>query len=292
MKKIRYFLEFTLLKALFILFSLMGLDRASALGGWIGRVIGPRLAASRKALANIKRAFPDKSDEEARSILGGMWDNLGRVVAEYPHLRQIIAERVTLENPEMFDDLRDDGQSAVFFGGHLANWEAGALVIQTRLPTAALYRAPNNPLVAAHLERSRSIAENLTLIPKSRTGMREILRTMKAGDHVALLIDQKYNEGLAVPFFGVPAMTSPAFAELAQKFDCPLVPARIERLNGAYFKGTLGAPIPTRDRPVEEIIGDAHHVLEEWITAQPAQWLWLHRRWSDKALAEYGKNES
>lgn len=286
MKKLRYFLEFILLRALFSLFKGLGLDRASAFGGWVGRTVGPRLAASRKALANIKRAFPEKSDEECRTILIGMWDNLGRVMAEYPHLDQIIAERVTLENGAAFDTLRDDEHSAVFFGAHLANWEAGALTIQTRLPTAALYRPPNNPAVARLLEHTRTITDHLITVPKSRSGMRDLLRHMRDGIHAAILIDQKYNEGLAIPFFGIPAMTSPAVAELAQRFECPLVPARIERLDGAYFKGTLYPAVPTAGRSVEDIMRDTHHILEDWIRARPAQWLWLHRRWTDKALTQ------
>ncbi|MCB9988847.1 MAG: lipid A biosynthesis acyltransferase [Rhodospirillales bacterium] len=284
MKNIRYFFEYIFIWLIMALFGLMALDAASALGGWLGRTIGPRLATSRKALANIKTALPGRDDQEYGEILAGMWDNLGRVMAEYPHLRQILSERVELIGSDILETLKNDDQSGVVFGAHLANWEAAALTIQTFLPTDAIYRAPNNPAVDHILTKARNITGDLKAIPKSKTGARQILRSMKEGRHIGILIDQKYNEGLAIPFFGRDAMTSPAFAELPQKFKCPLVPGRIERLEGAHFRVTIYPPLPLftpegTERTLEDIIGDAHKMLEEWIIEHPAQWLWLHRRW-------------
>ncbi len=284
MKQLRYFLEYIFLRFIMILFGIMPLDTASAAGGWIGRTIGPRLATSRKALANLKAALPNRTDEEYTAIIRGMWDNLGRVMAEYPHLKEIVSERIEINGTEILQNMKDDDQTGIVFGAHLANWEAAALSIQTALPTDSIYRAPNNPAVDRLLTRARNITGDLQAIPKSKTGTRQILRAMKDGRHIGILIDQKYNEGIAAPFFGREAMTSPAFVELAQKFKCPLIPGRIERLDGAHFRVTIEPPLALFDEteaalPVETVIKQAHKLLENWITAYPEQWLWLHRRW-------------
>ncbi|MCB1556750.1 MAG: hypothetical protein KDJ15_05500 [Alphaproteobacteria bacterium] len=286
-KQIRYRFEYLLLLLLFFLFRVLGLDRASALGGWIGRTVGPRLAASRKAMANIRRAFPDRGEAEQERILVDMWENLGRVVAEYPHLAQIVAERITLDpdSRARLESLKSGHTGIVFWGAHLGNWEAGAMLLQQAFASNNLYRPPNNPYVARLLEQARHVPDGPQRIAKSRTGARDLLRVMRNGGRIAILIDQKYNEGLPVPFFGHPAMTSPVFAELAQKFDVPLVPARIERTGGAHFAGTLYPPMTLRDQetgtplPPIKIVESVHGILEEWITAAPGQWLWLHRRW-------------
>ncbi len=91
MKKARYILEAALLHTLFFIFGLMTVDAASACGGWIGRTVGPLLGgASRKAADHVRLSLPGRSDAEYKTIVRGMWDNLGRVMAEYPHLKQIV----------------------------------------------------------------------------------------------------------------------------------------------------------------------------------------------------------
>lgn len=291
LKILRYKFEYAALLLLFLLFRVLPLDMASGIGGWIGRTVGPRLAASRKALANLRAALPGKPESFYKTTISGMWDNLGRVIAEYPNLPEIARRRTEIVNADLLEKLRDDGKPAILFGGHLGNWEtsAGAFAHLFDFTMDLLYRAPNNPDVARLLDRARSLSGEIPTIPKSRAGTRRMIEALREGRHLAILIDQKFNQGLAVPMFGRPAMTSPSFVQLAQRFDCPLVPVRFERLTGAHFRLTIHPPMALRDesgapRPVEAVIGQAHALLEFWISEKPEQWLWLHRRWDSAAL--------
>jgi len=142
-----------------------------------------------------------------------------------------------------------------------------------------VYRAPNNPFSDWLLNKTRQVGGKLSPIPKSRSGMREMVKVLQKNNGIGLVIDQKYNEGIEADFMGHPAMTSPIFVQLAQKFDCPIVPLQIERLNGPNFKITVMPPIPTKARSIEDIVNDSHDILEQWVHKNPEQWLWLHRRW-------------
>ena len=286
MRKIRYAVEACAVFMLMRFFRLLPLDAASAAGGFIGRLVGPQLAASRKAWRNLSRAMPELSHAQQKEIVRSMWDNLGRTFAELPHLEKICARRITLVNGHIADTLRDDGKGAILFGAHLANWEIPLIYVieGLRLEFGAVYREPNNPYVARVMQGVRNPHGRLRGIAKSRSGARDIVRALKEGVHLGIFIDQKYNEGVAAAFFGHPAMTSPAFAELGQKFDCPVIPLRIERLKGAYFRVTLHDPLPLHDEKgaplaATAMIEAAHTLLEGWIREQPGQWLWLHRRW-------------
>jgi len=283
-------LEALLVYALFGLFGLMSIDRASAIGAWIGRTLGPRLPVTARAQRNLRIAFPDKSDAEIDAIVAGMWDHLGRVAAEYPHLPHIVIggrdRRVIVHGTDVIDLVRDDGKPAVCFSAHLGNWELASMVATWRnLPLTRVYRAANNRFVDRLVRHSRRAISG-TLVPKGSSGAREALATLNGKGHVALLVDQKLNDGIAVPFFGRDAMTAPAVAQLALKFDCPVIPVRVERLEGARFLVTVYPPLVmprTGDRPADIRAGMAriNQVLEGWIRERPEQWLWLHRRWPE-----------
>lgn len=290
MKLIRYFLEAILLSLILLVSKLLPVQWASAAGGWLGRTIGPRLAASRKALKNINYVMPDIPDTEAQNILNGMWDNLGRVMMEYPHLQHIGRERTEIVNKDILEK-HNDG-AAMLFSGHLGNWEAcpPGLILSGNFEETSIYRAPNNPFVDALLKKARSVGGRLKTIPKSKTGTRHIVKALNEGQHIGMLIDQKYNEGIEIDFLGRPAMTSPIFVQLAQKFNIPLIPIRVERLKGPNFRLTILPPIEVTDRPVEDVIKECHDLFETWVKDKPEQWLWLHRRWSIKQLE--GKNAS
>jgi Kdo2-lipid IVA lauroyltransferase/acyltransferase len=278
-KSVRYFFEYYLVHALMFVFANLPVDMASNIGGFLGRHIIARVMNHRKAHRNLLIAFPNLDTASRQKIIYNMWCNLGRVFAEYPHLEQIGRERVELIGGEYLADLAQNPRAAIFFSAHLANWEvSGATAHAHGVNLNLVYRAANNTRVDEILRFYRSLKGKLETSPKSSRGMRQIVDTLKTAQPLGILIDQKYNQGIEASFFGKPAMTSPAFIQLAQKFSCPLYPTRVERLKGARFRITIHAPLDTSQN-LEAVITEAHHLLEDWITAQPAQWLWLHRRW-------------
>lgn len=273
----------------FALIRLLPIAAASGLGGWIGRAFGPRAGVSNRARRNLRRAFPDMPESEIETIISDMWDNLGRTVMEYPLLARIKVytddAHVEVVGAEHLDNLRDDAKPGIFFSGHLANWEIPAISITKRgLKSHLVYRAPNNPYVN-DLFRRRHLNDG-TLIPKGPSGARLALKALTDGGHLGMLVDQKMNDGIAAPLFGNDAMTAPALAQLALKFDCPVVPVRCERLGGVKFRITCYPPLdlaPSEDRQADvlRITTEVNSILEDWIRQRPAQWLWLHNRWPD-----------
>jgi KDO2-lipid IV(A) lauroyltransferase len=265
------------------------LDLASTAGGALARLLGPHLGISNRARRNLRAALPDLAPAEIERIVHGMWDNLGRVAAEYPHLRRIRVfapnDRVETQGIEHLDSVRAAGRSAILFGGHLGNWEIAALAAgQYGIDVAQIYRAANNPLVDRMIARFRG--NDSEFIPKGALASRRALTALKRGGHLSLLADQKLNDGIAVPFFSRPAMTAPALATLALHFDCAVLPVRVERLGGAHFRLTIEPPLPlprSGDRTVDiaALMSAVNRTLEGWIRAHPEQWFWLHQRWPD-----------
>ncbi len=288
MKKLRYLLEAVTLWLFFQIFRMMPVESASAFGGWIGRSIGPRLAASKKAYRNLRPSFAHKSEAELKDIVRDMWDNLGRVMAEYPHLHEIIMNRVELIDEKYIDEIGENNPCVVI-SSHLANWELGPFYYNYRKkwPLAGVYRAPNNPYVEKLLERCRNPEKRGTYIPKSQQGVRDMMKTLKDGKRLGQLIDQKFNQGIPVEFFGRPAMTSSAFAQLARKFDVPIIALQIERLPNCHFRITFHKPFKTDDPDDAAVVRKVHAMLEEWISKNPGQWLWIHRRWDTASLMNH-----
>lgn len=284
MKNIRYAIEAAFLWLAFGIFSLLPTPAASSFGGWIGRTIGPKLAASRKALTNIQLSFPEKSVEEHQKIMIYMWDNLGRVMAEYPHLKKITTDYLQIEGIENLERTSPD-TACVYIGGHLANWEIVHFYFNERTDRdfTAVHREANNPYAEAILEKARTRARKGKFVSKSAKGTRDLMKTIRDNGHIGIFIDQKYNQGIAAPFFGRQAMTSAAFAQLARKYDAPILPIQMERLDGCNFRLTIHHPYKIEGSDEEEI-AKAHGLLENWISQNPEQWLWLHRRWDSKAL--------
>ena len=272
------------------LFGALAIDRASALGGWLGRVLGPRLGRSRVAERNLRRAFPERAPAEVAAFVRAMWDNLGRVVAEFPHLGEIDVYadggRVETVGAEHLDALRAAGASAIFFSAHLGNWEIASLCTsQKGMALTFIYRVANNPFIERLVRKMRTpIAGDH--FPKGAQGAARLVAALRRGESVGMLVDQKLSRGIAAPFFGRDAMTAPTPALFAHKFGCPLVPVRVERLEGARFRVTIYPPMDVpdtgdREADVAATTARINAVIEEWIRARPEQWLWIHRRWPE-----------
>ena len=270
-------------------FGLLPLDCASALGGALARRIGPFLGISKRARLNLRRAFPELSETEIAGVVAGMWDNLGRVAAEYPHLQKIrVFEpggRVETRGLDHVDRAVRAGRRMIIFSGHIANWEIAALAaVQYGISVAQIYRAANNRLVDRMITRFRGDAGEL--IPKGSVAARRAIATLRRGAHLTMLVDQKMNDGIPVRFFGRPAMTAPALAALALRFDCDVLPVRVERLGGAHFRLTVSPPLPlprsgNSHADAAALMAQVNAILETWIRDRPEQWFWVHRRWSD-----------
>ncbi|MGQ3027013.1 MAG: lysophospholipid acyltransferase family protein [Ferrovibrionaceae bacterium] len=276
------------LRAGFGLFGILPLNAASAFGGWLARMVGPRLRAHRIARRNLTRALPGLTPAQVDAALRGMWDNLGRVAAESPHLPALRLGfgHTELVGREHVEAALAAGRPVIFFSAHFGNWEIlGPVAAQVGLPTVQVYRAANNPGAEAVIEAMRGDLGGRR-VPKGAKAARSILAALKQGESLAMLVDQKMNDGIAVPFFGRPAMTAPALAELALRHGLAVIPAHVERLAGTRFRVIAEAPLvfdDTGDHPadVAAAMGRVNRILEGWIAARPDLWFWVHRRWPD-----------
>jgi len=273
------------------IFKLLGIDAASALGGFIGRHIFYRVKpVADRARENLKAAYPEMPRAEMESIIREMFDNLGRTVAEYPHLSKL---KVTGPNPRLEIAGKEHAEAAIaagkglmFISGHFANWEAMP-VTATELgyEGALVYRPPNNPYVDRYISRMRASAGPKIQISKGAQGTRKIFTTLRRGQAILMLVDQKTDQGVAAPFFGRDAMTTPAPAALALKLGAALLPTSNERLNGARFRMNIRPPIeftPSGDHEADIVALTAkiNAAVEDCVRARPSQWLWIHRRWT------------
>ena len=270
----------------------LGPVAASNIGGHVTRTIGPWLPVSRVAEANLRRALPELDARARRRVLLGVWENLGRTVAELPHIGSL---RRTAEGPgwECEDDtelcaLREHGGPAILFSGHLANWEIGLPVAASLgLAVSWFYRAASNPAADAAIQdiRREAMGAEVPMFAKGSAGAREAFAHLRRGGVLGMLVDQKLNEGLVVPFFGRPAMTTPALAQFAIRFRCPVIPVYPMRLGPARFRVICEPPMAlpdTNDRTADvyALTLAMNATLERWMREQPECWLWLHRRWS------------
>ena len=287
-KSLRYAMEGVAVTALFGIFRIMPLPFASWLTGMLAGLLGPLLPLHARARHNMMRAMPEMSADEVTRTLRRMWRHLGRVAGEYPHLAKFrafdVGMRIEVVGKENLAAAKQAGRG-MFFTGHIGNWEVSGLpLIQYGIPISFVYRAPNNPIVDRLIRnaRGRGITENA--IAKGAAGAREMVRQVREGGYTAMLVDQKMNDGIAVPFFGRDAMTAPALAQLARKYDLPVWPVRTERLEGCRFRVTI---YPRLDLPrsgdaaadVTETMRRVNDMLEDWIRERPWEWLWPHNRW-------------
>ncbi len=285
LKKSKYYIEAGALYLLFTAFRLLPLDFASAMGGWMARAIGPYLSAHKTAKENLMRVFPKLKKNEVNRIIYKMWDNLGRVAAELAHIQSDeIVKRIDIKGAENFTA---QGSPGFMFSGHIGNWELLSCIAQkSGRPVTGIYRGANNPIVDNMIEKIRA-PRYFAMIPKGRQGAVKIARAIKNNDVIAMLVDQKMNDGISVPFFGFPAMTAPAIAELALRYDMPIIPAYAIRKKGAHFESIIFPPLEyektgDKEKDVQNIMIAINKMLEDWIRKYPEQWFWVHKRWPKK----------
>lgn len=278
-------------------FERMPIDRASDAGAdWLAR-LGPLTSAHTTALRNLRLAFPNETEAWRREVARAMWAGIGRTVAELPHLPHIHAyredSRIVVVNAERLDAIRESGKGAVFISGHFANWELMPVAIAQRpTPCQMTYRPANNPLIDARILKIRENYGARLQSAKGVEGGVGLMRALARGWSVALMNDQKYNEGVKAPLFGHDCMTADGPTRLARRFGALLQPMSVKR-NGARFVATVHEPLPIdADTPdataVPASVRRINAFMEARIREAPEQWFWVHRRWPKSAWVDAG----
>ena len=286
-----------LIRAVFRLSRILGIERAGDAGAALLRFLGPRLPSHRTAVANLRAAFPDLPEAEIQGIARQAWGSLGRTGAEYAHLDTLFdydpdapaTQRMDVVGIEHFTALRDDGKAGLVFSAHLANWELPAIcAAKFDLEATAVFRAPNNPAAARLVQEVRR--ETMGGLAASGPGAAFAMQgVVERGGHLGQLIDQHFTRGVVVEFFGRPCLANPLLAKLARHYECPVHGARVVRRPGGRFLLELTPPLdlPRDAEGAIDVAGAMQAmtaVVEGWVRENPGQWLWMHRRWRPDML--------
>ena len=285
MKQIKYFSQFLFIIIFFSLFKVLGCRLSSALGGKIFEIVGPLFRSKTLILSNIKKAFPNIDKKESKKISKQMWNNYGRVFAEYMFIKDFrngnLNKNIDIEGQEIIENIRTNNNTVVFISGHFSNFELMAMHLEkSGINLSAIYRPLNNIFLNKIMENIRKKYICKYQIKKGIGGMKKLISLKKNNFSTALMIDQRVSEGINSHFFNHNALTTTIPAQLIKRFNIPVVPIFIERINGINFKITINKPITfSSETPINEITNKLNQILEQMIFKKPEHWIWSHNRW-------------
>ena len=285
MKIIKYFFQFLFFIFFFFLFKIFGFKISSLIGGKLFETIGPIFRSKELISSNIKKAIPNINSKDLKKISRLMWNNYGRIFAEYVFIKSFrtgkLNSRISVQGQDILDKIKKNNQQVVFISGHFSNFELMAMHLEkTGIKLSAIYRPLNNIFLNIIMEniRKKYICKNQ--IKKGIGGIKKIIQLKKQNYSTALMIDQRVSEGIKSNFFNSPALTTTIPAKLVKKFKIPVVPIFIERVNNLNFKITIRNPVNfTNTDSIQKITDDLNKILETMILHKPEQWIWSHNRW-------------
>ena len=285
MNKIKYFFQFIFVIVMFLIFKILGIKLGSLLGGKLFQIIGPIFRSKKLVFENIRRALPNISKNELTSIYNSMWENYGRVFAEYVFMKKFrndqLTENISIEGKEILQEIIIKNQKVIFISGHFSNFELMAMQIEKMgVKVAAIYRPLNNLYLNSIMEKIRKkyICEHQ--IKKGVGGLKELIKLNKEGFSTALMIDQRVSQGIKSSFFNQEAYTTTIPAQLVKKFGMSVVPIFIERFDEIKFKMTVYKPLSFEENEsIENITNKLNIILEKMILKNPNYWIWSHNRW-------------
>ena len=285
MKYIKYFFQFLIICIFFIIFKILGSNLSSRLSGKIFEKIGPYFRSAEIIRRNILRVFPDINSTEINTIKNDMWNNYGRVFAEYMFIKDYrlgkLSSNVEVEGQEIIERIKRENKQVVFVSGHFANFELMAMHLEkSGIKLCAIYRPLNNFFLNKIMERIRQNYICREQIKKGIGGLKSLVKLKRKNFSTALMIDQRVSEGIASNFFNQKALTTTIPAQLVKKFNIAVVPIYIERVKDIKFKIKIQTPINfSKDQSIENITDELNIVLEKMIVMKPGHWIWSHNRW-------------
>jgi KDO2-lipid IV(A) lauroyltransferase len=244
----------------------------------------------RKALASLQTAFPEKSDAERLALARASFRHLGQCAFELACIAQIdrrmdrlvewpAQDRLALENA------LGRGRGVVFVSGHVGSWELAARrVALAGFPTQTIAREASDAGTTSLVARFRQSGGVRTIWRGQEGAARQMLRTLKAGEILGLVIDQDTAvQSVFVPFFGALAATPRAPADLVLRTGAALMVAFCQRkVDGTYLLTMREVPVePSGDREqdVLRLTDVLSREIEGAIRRAPEQWVWMHQRW-------------
>jgi KDO2-lipid IV(A) lauroyltransferase len=285
MKNIKYFFQFIFIVIFFSLFKILGLRISSAIGGKIFEIIGPLFRSTNLIHSNIKKALPNINLKDLNNITKLMWNNYGRVFAEYMFIKDFRSDRssskIKIEGQEILDKIQKEGKPVVFISGHFSNFELMAMHIEkSGIKLSAIYRPLNNIFLNKIMERIRKKYICKNQIKKGIGGMKKLINLKKENYSTALMIDQRVSEGILSNFFNHKALTTTVPAQLVKKYRIPVVPIFIERINEINFRIVIKNPVNfNNELSIKDITEQLNRILEQMILFKPEEWIWSHNRW-------------
>ena len=285
MRTIKYFIQFLIISLSFLIFKILGLRCASYISGQIISLLGPFFRSKNLIKLNILRALPNLKRNEIENITKQMWNNYGRILAEYIFIKDFRSSKFTnnieIKGQEFLDIIKKNNDPVIFVSGHFNNFELMAMQIEkSGINLAAIYRPLNNKFLNFIMEKIRKKYICKNQIKKGISGTKQLLSFFKKGSSIALMIDQRVSQGIKSNFFKHEALTTTIPAQFAKKFNCKIVPIYIERTNDVNFKLTILEPREYHnDETIESITLDLNNLLEKMILKNPGQWIWSHNRW-------------
>ena len=285
MNKLRYFFQFLAIVFLFLIFKFLGLKNASYIGGKLFEIFGPFFRSKKIIYSNIRRAFPNITEKEILNISKNMWNNYGRVFAEYMFIKKYRNEffkfGIQLYGSEILKKIRHENKPVIFISGHFANFELMAMTLEKMgIKLSAIYRPLNNKFLNVIMEQIRKKYICKFQIKKGVSGLREIIKLNKKGFSTALMIDQRVSEGILSNFFNKKAHTTTIPAQLVKKYGYDVVPISIERFDHIKFNIRIHKPLKySKNTTTEEITQNLNNFIEKMLIKNPNQWIWSHNRW-------------
>ncbi len=285
MKYFKYLFQFIFVILSFLIFKFLGPIISSRLGGRLFEKIGPLFRSEKIIHSNIKKAFPEIKLDELRKITSSMWNNYGRLFAEYVFIKNYrngnLSSKITIDGLEILDEIKKNNKQVIFVSGHFSNFELMAMQIEKAgISLAAIYRPLNNIYLNPIMEmiRKKYICKNQ--IRKGIGGIKKLIKFKKNNYSTALMIDQRVSEGILSNFFNQKAFTTTIPAQLVKKFNIPVVPVSLKRTKDIEFKMTIKKPIFfSKNKSIENITDDLNKVLEQLIIENSKEWIWSHNRW-------------
>ena len=294
---IRHRLEYAAVLALRALARTLPRRISLAAGGALGALFH-RLHGSRRelAVANLRAAFPERTEADCRAVLRATFAQLGRHVVDFLCFDAMRLEQmlplVEIEGAEHVRQALARGRGVMYFAGHFGSWELQILVHAMRFqPIVMVARTLDNPLLERLIERIRTRV-GTRVLPR-QGALRELLRELRRGGSVGMMIDQHIQDrsAVVVDFFGRPASTTSAIASLALHTGAAVVPVFALPLPDNRYRLIYEAPIapPDPDDPeaVRTYTQRCTHLLERYVRRDPHLWLWMHRRWRAPASPPY-----